>query len=56
VTKNIKKGEKFTINNVRSIRPGYGLKPSKIIDVIGKKSICDISRGTAMREDFIDEG
>lgn len=55
VTKNIKKGEKFTINNVRSIRPGYGLKPSKIIDVIGKKSKCDISPGTAMREDFIDE-
>ena len=43
---NIKKGDHFTEMNIRSIRPGYGLEPKYIKQVLGKKASCDIERGT----------
>ena len=39
VTKDIKKGEKFTENNIRSIRPGYGMHPKYFQDILGKTSM-----------------
>ncbi len=35
VSKDIKKGEIFTMNNIRSVRPGFGLHPKQLHDVIG---------------------
>jgi pseudaminic acid synthase len=35
---NIKKGEKFTKNNIKIIRPGYGLHPKYFDAIINKKS------------------
>lgn len=46
--KNIKGGELFTLDNIRSIRPGYGLHPKHINDLIGKKAACDIKAGTPL--------
>ena len=37
VCKNIKKGEKFTINNVRSVSPGLSLHPKYLKNLFGKK-------------------
>ena len=37
-TKNIKKGEKFTKNNIRIIRPGHGLAPKYYNKILNKKS------------------
>lgn len=45
VVENIKAGELFTEKNVRSIRPGFGLHPSHLNDVLGKVSSSNISRG-----------
>ncbi|MBN1057669.1 pseudaminic acid synthase [Clostridium botulinum] len=53
IVKDIKKGEKFTTDNVKSIRPGFGLKPKYINDVIGKISNIDIEKGTPMEWEFI---
>lgn len=39
----IKKGEKFTADNVRSVRPGYGLAPKHYREVLGKTAACDIA-------------
>lgn len=50
---NIKQGELISSNNVRSIRPGYGLHPKFLKEIIGKKAIVDIERGTPMTLDLI---
>lgn len=44
----IKRGERFTAANVRSIRPGGGLPPAALPCVLGLCAGCDISRGTPL--------
>jgi pseudaminic acid synthase len=39
VVKNIKKGEKFSLDNIKSIRPGFGEHPRYLKDILGK--LCD---------------
>ena len=45
VVKDIKEGEEFTHENVRIIRPGFGLLPKFYEDVIGSVCSCSIGRG-----------
>jgi sialic acid synthase SpsE len=49
--KDIKKGEMFTVDNIRSIRPSHGLKPKFYASIIGKVATRDISFG----EPLLDE-
>jgi len=44
----INEGESLTRANVRSIRPGHGLKPKYFDDVLGRTAACDIERGTPL--------
>lgn len=46
VVKDIKKGEKFTSDNIRSIRPGFGIPPKYLNNVIGKIAKEDLFYGT----------
>lgn len=48
VVKDIKKGEVFTEEHVRSIRPGNGILPKYLDDVLGSKATGDFSFGTPM--------
>ena len=53
VVKDIKSGEKFTKENVRSIRPGFGMETKYIDDIIGREAKVDIEKGTPMSWDLI---
>ena len=55
VTADMNAGEVFTEQNVRSIRPGYGLEPRYLDDVLGKKAARDIKRGTPLAWDLTTE-
>lgn len=48
VVKDVKAGETFTKDNIKSIRPGYGLHPRYLRDILGKFASCDIERGTPL--------
>lgn len=54
VVRDIKKGETFTPENVRSIRPGYGLHPKYHSRVWGKTATADLEKGTRMQLDFVE--
>ena len=43
-TKDIKKGEKFTKDNIRVVRPSYGLPPKYYNKILDKKSPLDIKK------------
>ena len=51
----IAKGERFDQHNVRSIRPGYGLPPKHLPQILGRRASRVIKRGEALRIDMIEE-
>lgn len=48
VVKDVKAGEVLTSDNLRSIRPGFGLKPKFLGEVLGKKASDNLSRGSPL--------
>lgn len=54
VVKDIKAGEVFTPETVRSIRPAFGIAPVHYEEVIGKRARVDIKRGTPLEWEYID--
>lgn len=55
IVEDVKEGDIITSNNLKSIRPGYGLHPKYYNDILGKVINKDIERGTPMSFDFIKE-
>ncbi|WP_438818014.1 pseudaminic acid synthase [Thermolongibacillus altinsuensis] len=53
VAKDIKAGEKFTKENIRVIRPGYGLAPKYYEQLLGKQAKTDIKAGTPLTLDLV---
>ena len=45
VSKDVKEGETITENNIKSIRPGFGLHPKFYDKIIGKKFIKNLNYG-----------
>ena len=53
VAKDIKAGEKFTEENVRSVRPGFGLHPKYLPEALGKTAVRDLEMGERFSLDMI---
>lgn len=53
VVADMQPGDVFDATNVRSIRPGFGLPPKELPDVLGRHARVPIKRGTALRSDII---
>lgn len=51
--KDIYKGEIFSEDNIKVIRPGYGMKPKYWEDIMGKIALCDLKRGTPVLGEMI---
>jgi N-acetylneuraminate synthase/pseudaminic acid synthase len=51
--KDIKKGEKFTTDNIRSIRPGAGLHPSMLDKIIGLSAAVNIDAGLPLEQNHL---
>jgi len=53
VAKDVKAGEMFTGENVRCIRPGYGLHPRYLKEVLGRQATRDIKQGTPLSWELV---
>lgn len=53
IAENVKAGDKITKENVRSIRPGFGIHPKYFSDIVGSHFKVDKDKGTPMSIDFI---
>jgi len=47
--RDIRKGEAFTAENIRSVRPSAGISPKHLREVLGRRAACDISFGTPLQ-------
>ena len=48
VVKDVKAGEQFTFDNIRIIRPGFGLAPKYFDEILSHKAKHNILRGTPL--------
>jgi pseudaminic acid synthase len=54
IVTDMKKGDVFTAENVRSIRPGYGIPPRYLHEILGKTITKDAIRGTPLQWNLIE--
>lgn len=52
--RDIRQGEPLTFENIRSIRPGYGLPPKHLPEILGRKVTRNIERGTPLSWDLLE--
>ena len=55
VCENVKKGDTITKENIRSIRPGYGLHPKYYEEILGKTFSEDVQRGEPLNKNMVYE-
>lgn len=53
--RDVKAGQKITEADIRRIRPGYGLPPKHFDALLGRTVRKDVTRGTAVRWELVDE-
>jgi len=55
VAEDMNAGEIITEKNIRSVRPGYGMHPKFLKNILGKKINQDLSKGTRMNNSYIQD-
>jgi N-acetylneuraminate synthase len=54
VVQDVAAGEPLTRENVRSIRPGYGLAPKHLPEILGRRAARDLKRGEPLSFDAVE--
>jgi len=54
VAADMKKGDVFTRQNLRAIRPGFGMPPKHYEQILGRVARCDVKRGTPLNWDLVE--
>ncbi|MHC8949277.1 pseudaminic acid synthase [Sphingobacterium hungaricum] len=54
VSQDMKSGDSINENNVRSVRPGFGLHPKYFQEILGKKVNRDLEHGDAFQLNYVD--
>jgi pseudaminic acid synthase len=55
VVQDVRQGQTFSAENVRSIRPGHGLHTRHLPQIVGKRASRDIEKGTPLNWDLVAE-
>jgi pseudaminic acid synthase len=53
IVNDIKEGEAITPENVRSVRPGFGLHPKYLNEILGRKVRLALVKGTPFKLEFL---
>ena len=53
ISRSINKGEKFSLKNIKVVRPGFGLHPIFFKKVLGKISKRKLKEGTRLKKTFL---
>jgi len=53
VAEDVKEGEELTEKNIRSVRPGFGLHPKYLCEILGKKASREIKKGEPLEWSMI---
>ena len=53
VVQDIKKGEKFTVKNIKRIRPGYGLEPKYYNLLLGRRAKSNFKSGNPLKKNIL---
>ena len=53
IVQDVGEGDRFNDQNVRIIRPGQGLHPRHLSEVLGRQAACDLARGTPLDWDHV---
>jgi len=55
IVEDVKEGDTISIENVRSIRPGYGMHPKYLNEILGKTLNKNLKKGTPLNGNYINE-
>jgi len=53
VVEDVRQGEAFSEENVRSIRPGHGMHTRHLAQIVGRRASRDIERGTPLSWELV---
>ncbi len=53
ITRDLSSGDELTPENLRAVRPGLGLHPSHLDDLLGRRVACHVGRGTPASWDIL---
>jgi pseudaminic acid synthase len=54
IAEDVKEGELLTAINVRSVRPGFGIAPKYLPEILGKRFVSNYQKGTPLKWEYLE--